>query len=310
MEDARISKCLAAKRESRSIEFKAEFLPTDARQSLEVLKDIVAIANSGGGVLAIGINNSGAASGANVQAVLIHDHAKYCDLIHKYTLQDFCDFEVVEANKDGHVIAIFLINAPDYPLVFVKPGTYPIENNKQSTAFGQGTLFFRHGAKSETGTTDDLRRFVQLRIREMEEQLLKGMRRVSEAPRGSQLHVIPSGPAAGQGRGDTLGVRLTTDKNAPGVVPIDRGVLCPYRKKELMAQLKKRLPPEFVVSPYDIQAINKVYNVLQKEQFCWQPDYSSPQYSDAYVDWLIEKIAGERDFLQVARERYHEISHS
>jgi hypothetical protein len=277
MEDARISKCLAAKRESRSIEFKAEFLPTDARQSLEVLKDIVAIANSGGGVLAIGINNSGAASGANVQAVLIHDHAKYCDLIHKYTLQDFCDFEVVEANKDGHVIAIFLINAPDYPLVFVKPGTYPIENNKQSTAFGQGTLFFRHGAKSETGTTDDLRRFVQLRIREMEEQLLKGMRRVSEAPRGSQLHVIPSGPAAGQGRGDTLGVRLTTDKNAPGVVPIDRGVLCPYRKKELMAQLKKRLPPEFVVSPYDIQAINKVYNVLQKEQFCWQPDYSSPQ---------------------------------
>jgi len=241
MQDTRISKCLAAKRESKSVEFKEEFSPTDPRQSLEVLKDIVAIANSGGGALAIGIDNSGAASGTDVRAVLVHDHAKYCDLIRKYTLQNFTDFEVVEAEKDGHLVAIFVINAPDYPLVFEKPGTYPLESNKQQTAFAQGTVFFRHGAKSEHGTSDDLRRFMQQRMREMETQLLKGMRRVAEAPRGSQLQVIPSGAGA-ERHGGGVGVRLTTDKDAPGVIPIDRGVLCPYRKKELLAELKKRLP--------------------------------------------------------------------
>ena len=56
--DPRVAKCLTAKRESRAVEFKEQFIPTDARQSLEVLKDLVAIANSGGGTLAVGINVS------------------------------------------------------------------------------------------------------------------------------------------------------------------------------------------------------------------------------------------------------------
>jgi predicted HTH transcriptional regulator len=72
-EDPRITKCLSAKRESRALEFKEQFLPTDARQALEVLKDIVAIANSGGGVLAIGMNNAGESSGFDVKPVLDYD---------------------------------------------------------------------------------------------------------------------------------------------------------------------------------------------------------------------------------------------
>src|SRR5271165_4406135 len=124
MQDPRLIKCLAAKRESKAVEFKEQFLPSDPRQSLEVLKDIVAIANSGGGTLAVGINNSGVASDSDIRPAIEYDHAKYCDLIRKYTLQNFCDFEVLEAEKGGHPVAIFLVNAPDYPLVFEKPGTF------------------------------------------------------------------------------------------------------------------------------------------------------------------------------------------
>lgn len=142
MVDARITKCLTAKRESKTVEFKEQFVPTDPRQSLEVLKDIVAISNCGGGTLAVGINNAGEATGADVTAALDYDHAKYCDLIRKYTNQNFSDFEILEAEKDGQKIAIFLIDPPDYPLIFEKPGTYPIEGNKhQQTAFAQRTLF-------------------------------------------------------------------------------------------------------------------------------------------------------------------------
>ncbi len=311
MEDARVTKCLAANRESKSVEFKEQFLPSDARQSLEVLKDIVAIANSGGGTLAVGIDNSGAASGTDVKTVLNYDHAKYCDLIRKYTLQNFCYFELIEAEKDGRKVAIFLINQPDYPLVFEKPGTYPIENNsKQITVFGQGTVFFRHGAKSEHGTSDDLRRFLQKRIREMEDQLLKGLRKVSEAPRGSQLQVV-SPVALDPSPADVPGivVRVTTDPNAPGVVGIDRGRLCPYRQKEVISKLKERLPDGPVPTTHDLQAINKVYNVPSKEEFCWEPDYSSKQYSESYVDWVLEKIKDDPDFLAVARSRLYQITH-
>jgi predicted HTH transcriptional regulator len=220
MQDPRITKCLTAKRESKSVEFKEQFQPTDPRQSLEVLKDIVAICNSGGGTLAIGITNDGKASGLDATAVLDHDHAKYCDLIKKYTMQNYCDFEVVEAEKDGIVVAIFLINPPDAPLVFEKPGTYAVENGKQQTAFSQGAIVFRHGAKSEPGTTEDLRKFMHQRMREMQDQMLKGLRKVSEAPRGSEIQVVPRGSLDKGSSGATpiIGpVRMTTDPKAPGV---------------------------------------------------------------------------------------------
>jgi molybdenum cofactor biosynthesis enzyme MoaA len=125
-------------------------------------------------------------------------------------MQNFADFEVIEAKKDGHNVAIFLINPPDSPLVFEKPGTYSIGNNQQQRAFSQGTIYFRHGAKSECGTTDDLRKFISQRVREMQDQLVKGMRRVSEAPRGSQLHVVPRGQALWDAGLHRLAVSLDT----------------------------------------------------------------------------------------------------
>src|SRR5437868_4834840 len=139
LKDPRVAKCISAKRESKSVEFKERFTPTDTSQALEVLKDIVAIANSGGGTLAIGISNAGNVCGSDIKPVLDYDHAKYCDLIKKYRMQNFADFEVIEAKKDGHSVAIFLINPPDSPLVFEKPGTYPVGNNQQQRAFSQGT---------------------------------------------------------------------------------------------------------------------------------------------------------------------------
>jgi hypothetical protein len=309
MQDPRLAKCLTAKRESKSVEFKEQFLPTDPRQSLEVLKDIVAIANAGGGTLAVGIDNSGVATGTDVKAALNYDHAKYCDLIRKYTLQNFCEFEVIEVEKDGRSIAVFLINPPDFPLVFERPGTYPIENNsKQITVFGQGTVYFRHGAKTETGTSDDLRKFMQHRMKEMQDQLVKGLRKVSESSRGSEIRVVPAGsldhapPAA-------LSLRLTTDKNAQGVIAVDRDKLCPHRQKEVMKSLKERLPDGPLPSTHDLQAINRVYNISSKEQFAWKPEHSSRQYSDAYIDWVVEKIKADHDFLPHARRKVYEMTH-
>jgi hypothetical protein len=306
MDDPRLTKCLTAKRESKSVEFKEQFSPFDVRQSLEVLKDMVAIANSGGGALVIGITNSGQPSGCDVGPVLEYDHAKYCDLVRKYTLQHFTEFEVVEAEKDGHVVAVFIISAPDYPLVFDKPGTYPVENNKQQTAFSQGTIYFRHGAKSETGTTEDLRKFMQSRVREMQDQLVKGLRRVSEAPRGSQLEVVPAA-SADQTHTTAVAFRLTDDPKAAGAVAIARDKICPYRQKEVIAKLKERLKNEPIPNSHDLGVINKVYDIGSNEKFSWKPEFSSRQYSDTFVDWLVESLEGNDDFLGDARRRLYEM---
>ena len=46
-----IQKALSAKRESKYVEFKQSFDPNSAREWCEIIKDIVAIANSGAGLL-------------------------------------------------------------------------------------------------------------------------------------------------------------------------------------------------------------------------------------------------------------------
>jgi hypothetical protein len=309
MVDARVTKSLTAKRESKSIEFKEQFIPTDPRQSLEVLKDIVAISNSGGGTLVIGINNVGQATGGDVKPVLDYDHAKYCDLIRKYTNQNYADFEVIEAEKDGHTVAVFLIDPPDYPLVSEKPGTYPIEGSKhQQTAFAQGTLCFRHGAKTESATSDDLRRFMQNRFKEIQDQLVKGMRIVSESPRGSELTIVPAGIVDSSCMGGTP-LRITTNPDAPGAIAVDRHRICPYRQKEVIKKLKERLSPDLVPSTNDFQAIVKIHNVVSDAAFAWKPEFSSRQYSAALVDWVVERISENHDFAHEARRKLYEKMH-
>jgi hypothetical protein len=310
MPDKRISRALSARRESKNIEFKSEFNPAHAAASLEILKDIVAIANSGGGVIVVGLDNSGEPTGADVAPVIQQDHAKYCDLIHRYTLQNFSEFEVVEESKSGSPLALFVINAPDFPMVFQKPGQHAIDNNRQQrTVFGQGTLYFRHGAKSEHGTTDDLRAFFEKRMREIQEMFLGNIRQVVDAPRGSSLQVMSPAMAVPLAAQD-LQVRVTNDPNATAVVAVDKGRLCPYRQKDVLRRLGERLPGGPMISSHDLVSINSAHNIQNREEMCWKPDFSAKQYSDAYIDWIIEQIASTPHFLADARRQRYESMHA
>src|SRR5438105_1080910 len=101
-----IAKALAAKRESKYIEFKQSFDPSDLGNWCELIKDLVALANSGGGVLLIGVNNDGSPSQADISGVLQLDSAKFADKLQKYVHANFDGFEVHEAMKSGGPVAL------------------------------------------------------------------------------------------------------------------------------------------------------------------------------------------------------------
>jgi hypothetical protein len=166
---------------------------------------------------------------------------------------------------------------------------------------------FRHGAKSECGTIDDLRKFISQRVREMQDQLVKGMRRVSEAPRGSQLHVVPRG-AARPGLAGAVAVRMTLNPDAQGVITVDRHEIFPYRQKDVVERLKKAVPAGMVPNTYDLQAINTVYKIAAEKDLSWKPDFSSRQYSEAFVEWIVVKVGNDKDFLKKTRCRFREMS--
>jgi hypothetical protein len=302
-----------AKRESRYLDFKETFDPSSDPEFIELVKDLVAMANSGGGVIVVGVRNNATLSGAGVKPVLDLDPAKISDKVYRYTGAHFSGFSVHEVNREGEPVAAIVIDAAPTPLVFTRPGTYPIAGGggrqKQKTAFGVGTLYVRHGAKSEPATTTDLRDFVERRLEGIRESWLGNIRRVMAAPAGTDVAIYEQTEADEEGR--PTKVRLTTEPGAPVFGRIAPDETHPHRQKELLGEVNKRLPTVKQATTYDIQAIRGAHeiNARAHPEFCHQPRYGSQQYSDAFVDWIVEQYEKDNAFFDKARDRYYRQRH-
>ena len=68
-----IQRALTAKRESKYVDFKASLNFSEPQAWSEIVKDIIAMANSGGGVLLIGLDNKGNPTGFDPTLVLVGD---------------------------------------------------------------------------------------------------------------------------------------------------------------------------------------------------------------------------------------------
>src|SRR5258708_4626729 len=126
-----VDKGLKAKRESKRVDFKSAFDPESTDEWCELVKDIVAMANSRGGVIVIGLDNSGGPSKKDVKAILELDHAKLVDKVRKYTGFEFGELEIHEAKKHSEIVAVIEISAVKVPMVFQEVGTYEASPGKQ-----------------------------------------------------------------------------------------------------------------------------------------------------------------------------------
>ena len=135
--------------ENESDDFKSSFDPTAPQYWCELIKDIVAMANSGGGIIVIGVNDDGSPAAINLQHVMASDPVIIVDKFKKYTDQHVAGFCLYCATRRGYPVAAISVSPVRIPIVFTAPGTYDVGGGKQKTAFSKGTVYFRHGAKSE-----------------------------------------------------------------------------------------------------------------------------------------------------------------
>jgi predicted HTH transcriptional regulator len=181
-----------ARKESRYLDFKCQFDQGSAESWCELIKDIAAFANSGGGIIVFGVNNDGSLSQIDADEILAIDVADISNKLRKYTDYEFSGIEIVEIERNTKRLAAFLIPPTEVPIIFTKPGTYEVEPGKQKTAFAKGTVYFRHGAKSEPGSRED---FIDWRDREIERvrrSWLSGIRKVVETPLDHAINVVAS----------------------------------------------------------------------------------------------------------------------
>lgn len=290
-----------AKRESKTIEFKERFDITSPGEWVEMVKDIVALANSGGGAVLFGVKNNGGASDFDAAPILGMDPAIITDKIAKYTGEQYSDFSMEELPREGHKVAVLLISATSVPIAFDREGDYRTEQGEQKFGFRKGTLYFRHGAKSEPATTNDLRNFIEQELNRIRRDWMGGIRKVVEAPEGSQIQVVSS-----KTLGTTPTVRLTEAKEAIPVRKLDPDKTHPYRLKETLESLNKRFAGAVKVNSYDVQCVRKVHEIDKKPQYFHAPKFGSPQYSDAFADWLVDQHGRDSAFFEKCREKAKE----
>ena len=99
-----IEQALGARRESKRVEFKEKF-SSDKRGWCELLKDVFALSNSGGGIILFGVDNTGTPTGVVQTGILNLDPADFTNKVQSYTSHNFSDFEIFEAKKDGVEVA-------------------------------------------------------------------------------------------------------------------------------------------------------------------------------------------------------------
>ena len=123
------------------------------------------------------------------------------------------------------------------------------------------------------------------------------------APDGAEVAVIETAERDDEGR-PTL-IRLTTDPHAPLYGQVDPDRSHPYRQKEVIREVNLRLRGDSV-NAFDVLSVRRVHTITEetRPEFVHVPKFGSPQYSDAFVDWLVGEHDREPDFFSRAKAKY------
>jgi len=300
-----IEKANLLKRESNNIEFKERFDVKSKQDWCEILKDIVAMANSGGGIILIGIKDDGSPSDFDITQVINLDPAMVTDKLSKYTGEQFSDFEIEETVKDEHNVALLQIGISPIPMIFTQPGDYETEGHKKNIAFAKGTVYFRHGAKSEPGNTNDLRKVIERELHKIRKSWLNNIRKIVEAPVEPRIEMLPTTKNETISLG-SVPIRIVEDPNAPPYQNINPDQIYPYRQKDVVKIINQRLEGKKTINAYDVRCIRKVYRIDgTKPSYYYKSKFASPQYSLTFVDWLVYQFEENNSFFDDARRKVH-----
>jgi hypothetical protein len=277
-----LKRAAEASRSSKRVELK-ESRDVDP---VELVRDLAAMANAGGGVIVV-------AGGADVDEEMLHEQ------LAEYAEPEFEGFELHRITRAGRpATALVVEGVTNTPLVFVRQGRYG-----HQVAFTRGGLYFRHGAKSEPATGADVADFIKRQLDATRAQWLSNIRAVMHAPGGAEVAVVETAERDEEGR-PTL-IRLTTDPHAPLYGQVDPDHSHPYRQKEVIREVNARLDGEGV-NAFDVLSVRRVHSITEetRPEFVHVPKFGSPQYSDAFVDWLVGEHQRDQAFFEQAKRTY------
>lgn len=292
---------------SDAVEIVRTFDPASQRDWCELVRDVVAAANSGGGTILVHGRPHAWNPTADSHAVKSLDKEALVSRIREFTGSSFTNIVAHPVDRAGvHAVRI-AVGPALLPIGFVKSGSYleSVEPVKQVDVFHAGSFFFRHGECSEPASEADLRVFFERLLRRVRRKWLRGIRRVigtptSELllPRTSRADRLPT--TTPQPRPSLQPVRIVNDPSAPALQPQDVDHLYPYRLREAVAELNQRAGRR-ALTTYDIQAVRRQHRLDERPDFVFHLLGAGRRYSPAMIEWLWNEWQHDPDFFRAAR---------
>ena len=288
---------LASARASTRVAFWPELRTATTGIWIELAKDVAALANSGGGVIVFGVARDGSLTGWNPEHLLQVGLGRIHRELDAYVGGPL-DLSVAPGRRQGRKVATLQV-APrrGAPVVFAKDGHYVDRAGRELTRFQRGMVFFRHSARSGPATAKDLARFAAHEERRIRRDILEHLRQVAKAPTGSEVIVVPPESAP---PGSVERFRVVDDPKAPVLARTDFDVTHPYRQKELVEALNRHAG-RAIATAFDIQCVRRVHHTDRRDDFFHRPKFGSPQYSEAFVTWLLAQHERDPQFFEKAK---------
>lgn len=201
-------------------ELKREFVP-GAREWAELSKDIVALANTGGGVIVFGIDDDGTRLGLSESLLSVLDPAKVTDQLRRKAPSASVSTAYLEATHGEALFGLLIVQPLSVPLVFDKEWGYNSASGEHRTVIRPGLLYVRTPGKSAPAHQADVREVWQRSVDLALQRLMARFERVASLPLDSELIVTyEDTPDSGYllvDKGEGREVQIVSDPATPAV---------------------------------------------------------------------------------------------
>ena len=98
------------------------------------------------------------------------------------------------------------------------------------------------------------------------------------------------------------GVRLVNDEAAPAFKAMRNRPSLPAPAKGSGRPGQQAAGRAACIPAHDVLSVRKAHSIESQPNFFYKPQYSSPQYSQAFVEWMVEQYRVDSAFFGKARE--------
>ena len=119
----------------------------------------------------------------------------------------------------------------------------------------------------------------------------------------SQITVVPLGSSPSTSV-DVSNLTLAHDPNADPRAVLSLDITHPYRQKEVVLEVNRRLNGNRIVNAHDIHCVRVAHAIDKQLSYCYTQKFASARYSVPFVEWLIAQHTQSATFFSDAKTTF------